>query len=325
MIFSTELEALQNAYSERRDGLDGEVGLGVKSTSLALLFVKKIIQNLVSLSGYTLIDLDFLAMLKKDLENDRASLTRLRGNSRSLPHLAMVMEDLRRGDRAICLANQLEQSKAQLAQDLFVLHQLHDRVDTHFFVEFGATDGVTLSNTHLLEKQFGWQGILAEPARCWHQALQSNRQCTIDFRCITEETGRLVDFLEVSSDPNSELYISPELSGLASHADNGDWASEIRRNHSNCYQVETLSLHDLLSQHNAPRDIGYLSLDTEGSELDILKAFDFDAYKIHVITVEHNHKPDLRSGIHSLLSQNGYKRVFAEVSDFDDWYVLTES
>ena len=27
----------------------------------------------------------------------------------------------------------------------------------------------------------------------------------------------------------------------------------------------------------------------------------------------------------SLLSQNGYKRVFAEVSDFDDWYVLTES
>jgi hypothetical protein len=30
MIFSTELEALQNAYSERRDGLDGEVGLGVK-------------------------------------------------------------------------------------------------------------------------------------------------------------------------------------------------------------------------------------------------------------------------------------------------------
>jgi hypothetical protein len=89
--------------------------------------------------------------------------------------------------------------------------------------------------------------------------------------------------------------------------------------------VETLSLDDLLSQHNAPRDIGYLSLDTEGSELDILKAFDFDAYKIHVITVEHNHKPDLRSGIHSLLSQNGYKRVFAEVSDFDDWYVLTES
>jgi FkbM family methyltransferase len=287
--------------------------------------VKKIIQDLVSLSGYTLIDLDFLALLKKDLEKDRTSLALLRGNTRSLPHIAMVLEDLRRGDRAIGLANQLELSKAQLAQDLFVLLQLHDRADTHFFVEFGATDGVGLSNTHLLEKQFGWQGILAEPAKCWHQALQANRHCTIDFRCITEESGRLVDFLEVKSDPNSELYISPELSGLVSHADNGDWASEIRRNHSNCYQVETLSLNDLLSQHNAPRDIGYLSLDTEGSELEILKAFNFDAYKIHVITVEHNHKSDLRSGLHSLLSEKGYKRVCEEVSDFDDWYVLNDA
>lgn len=286
--------------------------------------MKQIIQNFISLSGYTLIDLDFLALLKKDLENDGASLARLRANTRSLPHLAMVLEDLRRGDRAIGLANQLELSKAQLAQDLFVLHQLNDRADTHFFVEFGATDGVTLSNTHLLEKQFGWQGILAEPAKCWHQALRVNRQCTIDFRCITGESGHMLDFLEVASDPNSELYISPELSGLALHADNGDWASEIRRNHSNCYQVETLSLNDLLSQHEAPRDIGYLSLDTEGSELEILEAFNFDAHKIHVITVEHNHKPDLRSGLCSLLTEKGYKRVFEEVSDFDDWYVLAD-
>lgn len=287
--------------------------------------MKAILQKFVSLSGYTLIDLDFLALLKKDLENNSASLARLRANTRSLPHLAMVLEDLRRGDRAIGLANQLELSKAQLAQDLFVLHQLHDQPGTHFFVEFGATDGVTLSNTYLLEKQFGWQGILAEPAKCWHPALEGNRHCTIDHRCITGESGRMVDFLEVASDPNSELYISPELSGLASHADNGDWASEIRRNHSNCYQVETLSLNDLLSQHGAPRDIGYLSLDTEGSELEILRAFNFDAYKIHVITVEHNHKPDLRMGIYSLLTEKGYKRVFEEISDFDDWYVLTDS
>ena len=103
--------------------------------------LKQIIQNFISLSGYTLIDLDFLALLKKDLENDGASLARLRANTRSLPHLAMVLEDLRRGDRAIGLANQLELSKAQLAQDLFVLHQLNDRADAHFFVEFGATDG----------------------------------------------------------------------------------------------------------------------------------------------------------------------------------------
>jgi FkbM family methyltransferase len=284
--------------------------------------LKKLIQKIVSLTGYALVDLDFLAFLKQEMEDHRDALIRLRGNTRSIPHLAMVMEDLRLGDAAIGLARQLEHSRAQLAQDLFVLNQLHSQTEAHFFVEFGATDGVALSNTYLLEKHFGWQGILAEPARCWHQALRSNRHCRIDYRCVATESGHFVDFLEVANNPSSGLYITPELSGLASHADNGDWAAEIRRDHSTCYQVETLSLCDLLAQHNAPREIGYLSVDTEGSELDILKAFDFDAYKIHVITVEHNYKDDLRSGIHTLLLGNGYKRLFEEYSDFDDWYVL---
>lgn len=51
--------------------------------------------------------------------------------------------------------NLIEQSKAQLFQDLVVL--LHLEFKTHgFFVEFGATDGITLSNTYLLEKSFSW-------------------------------------------------------------------------------------------------------------------------------------------------------------------------
>ena len=55
-------------------------------------------------------------------------------------------------------------SRSQLRQDLFVLSQL-DFKRNGYFVEFGATNGFNLSNTHLMEKEFGWTGILAEPAK----------------------------------------------------------------------------------------------------------------------------------------------------------------
>ena len=53
---------------------------------------------------------------------------------------------------------------SQLRQDLFVLNEL-DFKENGYFVEFGATDGIKLSNSYLLEKSFNWNGILAEPAR----------------------------------------------------------------------------------------------------------------------------------------------------------------
>lgn len=64
-------------------------------------------------------------------------------------------------------------SKSQLLQDVFVLHELNFK-EGGFFVEFGATNGVELSNSHLLEKEFHWQGILAEPARVWYDDLKKS-------------------------------------------------------------------------------------------------------------------------------------------------------
>ena len=75
-------------------------------------------------------------------------------------------------------------------------------------------------------------------------------------------------------------------------------------------------------QNNAPKIIDYLSIDTEGSEYEILKNFDFESYSFRVITVEHNHT-DNRELVKVLLTSNGYKRVHEAISDFDDWYILS--
>lgn len=85
--------------------------------------------------------------------------------------------------------------------------------------------------------------------------------------------------------------------------------------------VPTVTLSDLLRGHSAPKNIDYLSIDTEGSEYDILKEHDFNEYCFHVITCEHNFT-EMREKIYALLSEKGYERVLPSISRWDDWYIL---
>ena len=86
------------------------------------------------------------------------------------------------------------------------------------------------------------------------------------------------------------------------------------------YEVKTITLESLLDEYNSPNIIDYLSIDTEGSEYDILKDFNFNKYQFKIITVEHNFSEN-RVKIKSLLESKGYKRVYENLSKFDDWYL----
>ena len=197
-----------------------------------------------------------------------------------------------------------EHIKSQIYQDVFVLYILNWKRHG-FFVEFGATNGLDLSNTFLLEKGFGWKGILCEPVSTWKEDLIKNRNSILNFKCVWRTSGEFLDLIV----PNE-----PEFSNIS-----------ILQNNKNLKinkleTVETISLLDLLKTNNAPRNIDYLSIDTEGSEYEILKAFDFSKYKISVITCEHNYSKD-REKIFKLLNKNGYERVFQGLSRWDDWYI----
>jgi FkbM family methyltransferase len=199
------------------------------------------------------------------------------------------------------------ESRAQLFQDLFVLFSLSQKRDG-FFVEFGATDGVELSNTLLLERSYDWSGILAEPAKCWHESLRMNRKCVIDTRCVWTKSGEVVEFNEVA---DRELSTITKYSNHDGHS--------VSRRAGKKYPVESVSLEDLLGSNGAPNRIDYLSVDTEGSELDILRAFNFNKYDVRMITVEHNFTMN-RDAIRILLESRGFSRVFENFSMWDDWY-----
>jgi FkbM family methyltransferase len=229
--------------------------------------------------------------------------------SRSREDLDLLL--LLKSDRSSKIMENFRQSKSQLRQDLFVLSELNFK-RKGFFVEFGAANGVDLSNTFLLERSFGWSGILAEPARIWSEQLTNNRpNSSIEKLCVWKDSNSILIFNETNI---------PEISTIDSFNNNDSYVN-LRKN-GRKYEVKTISLNDLLKKYSAPNLIDYLSIDTEGSEFEILNAFDFDTYSIKIITCEHNYS-DNREKIFKLLTSKGYKRKYVEVSDFEDWYVLT--
>lgn len=233
-------------------------------------------------------------------------LQQLEAKSKTADNIGVLLELPRH--HSVQLLSVLSHSKSQLGQDLFVLSELNFKRNG-FFVEFGATDGLDCSNTYLLETEFGWSGILAEPARCWHKNLRNNRTCRIDTDCVWRESNSTLTFNEVDF---------RELSTIDSFDSTDNHRQE--RRHGRTYAVKTISLEDLLDKYNAPREIDYISIDTEGSEYEILCNFDFEKYHFKLITCEHNFTPQ-REKIFSLLTGHGYVRKFETTSQCDDWYV----
>ena len=199
-------------------------------------------------------------------------------------------------------------SYSQLRQDIFALYHRQD--SPGYFVEFGSLDGIDTSNTYLLEKHHGWTGILAEPLPRFHEDLRRNRTCIIEPRCVFSHSGDVVQFGEVED--------FPAVSTLISHKDQHSMWKE-KRQTNKVHDVVTVSLDDMLDEHNAPAVIDYLSIDTEGSEYTILSAYSFKR-PFNTMTVEYANKEE-REKLFNLLTAHKYIRAHANLSQWEDWYV----
>lgn len=193
-------------------------------------------------------------------------------------------------------------SYSQFDQDVWVLEKFP--INNGFFIDVGFSDGVSLSNTYLLELN-GWSGIGIDPepnnyqqrknTRIFKEAVYSQPDVELDF----VKYGMLSGFLnEINTDLHKKIITEkkPEI-----------------------IKVKTKTLDDILRLANCPNFIHYMSLDTEGSEYEILKTFPFNKYSFGCITVEHNYVESQRHKIKILLESHGY--TLDKQLKIDDCYV----
>lgn len=197
---------------------------------------------------------------------------------------------------------------SQHNQDYWVNKNIFKNKLKGVFVDIGAYDGKTFNNTYFFEKRLQWHGICVEPMPDIFQLLKKNRDCV----CV--EGG--VDVQERTQDFMRIYGQSEMLSGFVDkyepkHIERIQNELTVKGGMYVILKIKTYKINDLLAQNNFS-SIDFLSLDTEGGELDILKSIDFDRYHIQVITVENNYGDN---NFLVFLKSKGYQKVICLGSD----------
>jgi FkbM family methyltransferase len=154
------------------------------------------------------------------------------------------------------------------------------------FVEAGANDGLSQSNTWYLERKLGWRGLLIEPVPEMATLCRRFRKSHVECSALGsfEQAGLTVMMhyggLMTTAAGADEQHLS---GGTAeTHAKVGaSWVSE------ESYEFESiLNPLSALIDRVGLAGIDLLSLDVEGFEVNVLSGIDFDRHPIRHILIE---------------------------------------
>ncbi len=178
-----------------------------------------------------------------------------------------------------------------------------------FYVDIGANDGVTGSNSLLLEES-GWNGLLVEPNPCLHSVLNEKRKGILVPYLISKTDGE-VEFNKVEGPEN--------LHGLSRIDGDENFEKHVEKHGGRVVKLKLpcKPLTQILDDNQVDKKFDFLSIDVEGHELDVLKTLNFDKYSPKVIMLEDNSKGEDKAPA-KYLKQFGYKRVCR--TGVNDWY-----
>lgn len=193
---------------------------------------------------------------------------------------------------------------SQCGQDKFINEQIFKNKKNGVFVDIGAHDGVSYSNSYFFEKDLDWTGICVEPhPERFKDLIKVRSKKTICLPVAVADFEGKSKFLQVTGYPEM-------LSGLldyydSRHLDRVDQEISGRGGNKITIDVQVLKLKDILEQ-NKITHVDFMSVDTEGSELEVLKSIDFSKVEIDVIAIENNFG---ENKIKNFLTTKNYKLI----------------
>ena len=198
--------------------------------------------------------------------------------------------------------------------DSLIISDLSD--ENPFYVELGANDGYTQSNTKHLELYRGWRGVLIEPIPELYAQLTKNRSKDNYFynvACVSHEFPDKSIRMIFSNLQSVTLGGQSDLADRKSHAESGA-AHLVKSLGQTLHELEVpaKTLTSILEESNAPKQIGFLSLDVEGSEAEVLLGLDLTKYRFNMICIESR---DI-SKIEEILIPKGYF-LYKQISKHD--------
>ncbi|KAA0185300.1 hypothetical protein HAZT_HAZT005211 [Hyalella azteca] len=166
-----------------------------------------------------------------------------------------------------------------------------------FFVECGALDGETRSNSLVFEKTLGWRGLLVEgDPKNYDLILKKNRKAWTTNACLSTKPY-----------PHSVMFQQQFNLGKISSDDVDSPSKKAGET-----EVQCLPIYSLLVALNVTT-VHYFSLDVEGVELEVLKTIPWDKVDIKFVHGVWS-KPDLKR----YMEQQGYW-TYKEVSQSNGW------
>jgi FkbM family methyltransferase len=185
-----------------------------------------------------------------------------------------------------------------------------------FFIEAGANDGISQSNTLMYEKNYGWSGLLIEPSLIKYEECKKNRP-----NCIVENFALVSDSYndETIYGDFSHTNVSSSLCGqITKKEDYFDddlvYNLDLKNKNSSIVNVPCTTLNKLLKKHNI-KNIDFFSLDVEGYEIEVLNGFDLNYYKPKYFLIETGNEYRFNL-IKSYMESKNYK-ILDVISDVD--------